>query len=103
MGDREEAIWSVFQRFHSLSLIFLTSLLARSIASISMLSGTMNLGLAVAHFFMFIFLIFWPPSHAIWAFRNGSEPVKIFGWTKSIPSLLSHKIEARDIFLISFS
>ena len=69
----------VFQRFHSRSLTFLTSRLARSIASSSMLSGTMKRGLAVAHFFMFIFTIFLPPSHDIKAFRKGSAPVNTFG------------------------
>ena len=69
----------VFQRFHSRSLTFLTSRLALSIASNSMLSGTMKRGLAVAHFFMFIFTIFFPPSHDIKAFRKGSAPVNTFG------------------------
>ena len=69
----------VFQRFHSRSLTFLTSRLALSIASNSMLSGTMKRGLAVAHFFMFIFLIFFPPSQDINAFRKGSAPVNTFG------------------------
>ena len=37
----------VFHKFHSISLMVLTSLLALSIASTNMLSGTINLGLAV--------------------------------------------------------
>ena len=44
-----------------------------------MLSGTMKRGLAVAHFFMFIFMIFFPPSQDINALRNGSAPVNTFG------------------------
>ena len=82
MGGRESGLL-VFQRFHSLSLIFLTSLLALSMASISMLSGTMNRGLAVAHFFMFILTIFLPPSQDMRAFRKGSSPVNTFGWKVS--------------------
>ena len=83
----------VFQRFHSRSLTFLTSRLARSIASSSMLSGTMKRGLAVAHFFMFIFTIFFPPSHDIKAFRKGSAPVNTFG-CKSNASLKRNVVKA---------
>ena len=69
-GDLESAICPVFHRFHSWSLILFTSLRALSMASTSMLSGTMNRGEAVAHLLRFIFLIRLLPSQAIKALRK---------------------------------
>ena len=55
MGDLGLAIMPRWKRLHSLSLMTDTSLLARSMASSSMLSGTMKRGEAVAHGFRLSF------------------------------------------------
>ncbi len=110
-ADFGSAVCPPCHRFHSISLMALTSrlnwhynlkllacqkksliiykYLALSIASTSMLSGTTNLGEAVAQGLRFIFDIIDSPLHGISAFKKGSDSKNTSGWTYSIEGTFS--------------
>ena len=72
-------------------------------ASTNMLSGTMNLGLAVAQGFKFMVCKIVSPRQGIRAFKNGSDSKNTLGWTKSMLGMFSQTIWAKDTLRISLS
>ena len=68
-----------------------------------MLSGTINLGLAVAQGFKFIVCKMVSPRQGIRAFRKGSDSKNTLGWTKSMLGMFSQIICAKLTLRISLS